>query len=51
MACMLDKNFIPMINVLNDFKKSVAKEQSQRLVIRIERNKLVLVLTITFQKS
>lgn len=39
MACMLDKDFIPMINVINDFKMSVSKEKSQRLIIRIERNK------------
>ena len=39
MSCMLDRDFIPMISVINDFKTKVAESESQKLIIRMERNK------------
>ena len=36
MSCMLDRDFIPMISVINDFKTKVAESESQKLIIRME---------------
>lgn len=34
----LDPNFLPMAKVLADFKTAVAKENSQKVIIAVERN-------------
>ncbi len=39
MIAKLDKDFMPMIKVFENFKKRVSESQNQKLIIRIERNK------------
>ena len=38
MIAKLEPEFMPMVKVINDFKASVAKAESQEIVISVERN-------------